>query len=721
MKSVCPPLAAALLAVLAFDAPAQLQPVVADQGRIALHFLEGILEQEGLELIGLQPTAEAGDAFEENMEGELLAFRLADGADLMVLQDAAGVFVPYGVLGGQVSVEGGFTLSSPGTGRAVDFHGFVLQSAEVRSDGPGGDPDPDYFYVSTAADPDAGDFVLCYVKVLFAPDEGYQAPGPGDHLEPDQLRIKAWDLIVTPTLAQKLGRPDLAGRVLAYGKLDATFAPHEGDWELPAGQNINTPYEGGSGGDSAALGSVLDVKLGILNSITQLGHTGSFPNGRAGLSMATTSCNVGDVNVTWLAAMNENHPGIAMQLYRDMGGRFEQVGVSWIKHGFFALSNSQCTACQNPSPGTFLGVGCSDTYGTSNNGDRFWLGPRDEWNPHAGTWECTGSYFDGTPVNCIRDENGSGNGPVDHRLEAFDYDLDNDGATYYYEAYYMVNGDQDDDNNIGSRRCTMSWGGSSWSFSTPSSGNSLVEGPAIERWPDADQVTRGDFGSADGTVIVAVNTTALGGGQWRYEYAVFNWSVDRRFRQFSVPNAGGASNITFHDIDDNASNNWVASTAGKNVTWTFPDVNLSGHKVAGPMEFCTLYNFGFTSNNPPATRNSALRVHDAGPGGKLIAVETQAPAVVALSASDLSPSEGQTIDLEVRGGVFGAMIGVIAVNGISITPLILTAVPVPFLGGAANVPLFIPAGLSGLEFDLVAADYDTSVVQLSNISTLAVE
>jgi hypothetical protein len=717
MKPVRILLVAALAATFTPALTAQLQPIQTDGGRVAIHFLDDVLLQSGLELHGVQETMPTGTSFEEAMDGDLIGFRIADGDSILVLQGEDEEFVPYGVLGGSVAVEGGFTLNSPSTGKSVDFTGFVMKPTDVRNDGPAGDPDPDYFYISTAADPDAGDFVLCYVKVFFSPDAGYE------HVEPDQLRIKAWDMIVTPELGAKLDRPDLVGRVLGYGKLDAEILPFEGDWEHPEGQNIFTPWQNGPGEDDGYQGSVLDVELGILSSITQLGHTGTFPNGRAGLSMSTTSCNPGDVNVTWLAAMQENHPGIAMQLYRAMGGRFEMVGTSWIKHGFFALSNSQCYPCQNPSPGNFLGVGCSDTYGTSNNGDRFWLGPRDEWDPHAGTWTCEGSYFDGSPVDCQRDENGAGNGSVNHRLEAFDYDLDNQGAEYYYEAFYMVKDDQKIDNNIGSRKCTMSWNGFSWNFNTASSGsgNPLVQGPAIERWPDADMSTRADFGADDGTVIVAVNTTNLGGGFWRYEYSVFNWTVDRRFREFSVPNRGAIIDPYFHDTDDDPSNDWVVSNDGNNAKWVFPDVFVSGHKVGGPIELATIYNFGFTSKRAPATRDAAMRVHDVGDGGDLIAVETLAPGDVALSASDLSPTDNDTIDLEVRGGQFGAMIGVIAVSGIPIEPLILTAAPVPFVGDLATESLFIPAGLNGLEFDMIAADYDTSVVRLSNIATLAIE
>lgn len=713
-------LGAALCAPLA---SAQLEPVEVQSGRISLHILDGALEAHGLVLQDLEVTAESGTPAEEFVAGDLMSFAIAGGADLKVLRDRQQeTFQPYGVLGGAAPVSGGFTLVSPSTGRSVDFHEFVMHAEDVRTDGPGGEPDPDYFFISSAADPDAGDFLIWCVKILFSPDEGYEAEGQGSghHGMPDLLRIKSWDLVISPVLAAKLDRPDLAGQALGYGKLDADVAVYEGEWEHPQGQNVFTPQQGEQPGGGFE-GSLLDVKLGILNGITDQGHVGTFPNGRVGLSMATTSCNVGDVNVTWLAAMNEDHPGIAMQMYREMGDRFEQVAVSWIKHGFFALSNSQCTQCQNPSPGTFLGVGCSDTYGASNNGDRFWLGPRDEWDAFNNTWTCLGSYFDGSPVDCERDETGSGNGPVDHRLEGFDYDFDLPGATYYYEAMYLVAGDQDKKNNIGSRKATMSWNGFSWNTGTASGDNPLTEGPTIWRWEAADDSRTVGLGADDGEVILSVNTVDLGNGLWRYEYALFNWTLDRKVRSFSVPSGGLVSDFYFHDIDDQLANDWVVTTDGKNVTWTFPDVFLPGHKVAGPLEFGTLYNFGFTSNKAPAKRIAELGIHEPGDGGDLLGADILAPSALAISSTDLAPAEGETPNLIVRGGSAGALMAVLAVNGVTIPPLVLTPVPVPFVGDEAAFPLNIPVGVSGLEFDLVGADYDTAVIELSNIGRIKVQ
>jgi hypothetical protein len=90
-----------------------------------------------------------------------------------------------------------------------------------------------------------------------------------------------------------------------------------------------------------------DVSLGILSDLTMVGRQGNYPAGMNALAMATTSCNKGSVDVPWLAPMQENHPMMAFMVVRyDPGGRIMQVSdYSAVKHGFFALANSQCDSC----------------------------------------------------------------------------------------------------------------------------------------------------------------------------------------------------------------------------------------------------------------------------------------------------------------------------------------------------------------------------------------
>jgi FixJ family two-component response regulator len=65
---------------------------------------------------------------------------------------------------------------------------------------------------------------------------------------------------------------------------------------------------------------------------------------------ARTSCNQGTATLGWHANTNQ-HPVIGGELYRykvvNGAGRFEQVGLSWLKHGFFARASTLCcTDCQ---------------------------------------------------------------------------------------------------------------------------------------------------------------------------------------------------------------------------------------------------------------------------------------------------------------------------------------------------------------------------------------
>ncbi|MCH7527469.1 MAG: hypothetical protein IID39_08535, partial [Planctomycetes bacterium] len=206
-----------------------------------------------------------------------------------------------------------------------------------------------------------------------------------------------------------------------------------------------------------AEGGFIELRLGQLRHITQLpaAHVGEFPNGTAGLSMSTTACNMGTLDIPWWSiygdadrspesecpfdppdGMSGCHPSMGMEIYRLRDGRLDQIGLSWLVHGWYALASSQCTHCMNGDPsGNHLGVGCSTTEGVGGNGARSDLGPRSEWNPHTNEWEPCGSHFDGPNNDCRRSSHT--HGPVDHRLRVADADLyapNNPGAEYFYQV-----------------------------------------------------------------------------------------------------------------------------------------------------------------------------------------------------------------------------------------------------------------------------------------------
>ncbi|MBT5657128.1 MAG: hypothetical protein HOI89_05040, partial [Phycisphaerae bacterium] len=77
------------------------------------------------------------------------------------------------------------------------------------------------------------------------------------------------------------------------------------------------------------------------NNIDYLGSSG----GIGGYAMSTTSCNYGDEEAAWYGGTNET-PLIGQNAYRYKDGRFEQLGMSWLKHSFCALSEPGCGDCQ---------------------------------------------------------------------------------------------------------------------------------------------------------------------------------------------------------------------------------------------------------------------------------------------------------------------------------------------------------------------------------------
>ena len=78
----------------------------------------------------------------------------------------------------------------------------------------------------------------------------------------------------------------------------------------------------------------------------------------------------------WRSSTNL-HPVIGQNMYRWKDGRFEQIGMGWLKHGFFALSLSDCGPCQATS-GDTLGIDCSDPHTASSQGG---LGPKYQVTP----------------------------------------------------------------------------------------------------------------------------------------------------------------------------------------------------------------------------------------------------------------------------------------------------------------------------------------------------
>ena len=348
-------------------------------------------------------------------------------------------------------------------------------------------------------------------------------------------------------------------------------------------------------------------------AFTDIGNYGSS-GGYAAYSVGTRSCNRGDAPLNWCdqasgcaaGAGPEDHPVIAQNLYRLKDGRLEQVGMSWLKHGFTSTNSTTagCTSASGgscvspPAGGNQLGIGCTDPYGSSLNGSRP-LGRRSEVNVTTGVFAWPYSS-PGGPYQVY-----------DQRLKVATTDLDaalNPGATYYAEAQYIAGDDAlqgNAANNASYRRVTV---GAATTYALTMTGTFFEKQPAINAWRAADGTVAILDVDVPGTPVerfqVARKVTDLGGNLWHYEYAVRNHNSDRNARALLVdfPAATNFSAIGFEDVESHsgepyATTDWSVATTATQISW-YTD-KFADNPNANALRFATMFNFWFDADTPP--------------------------------------------------------------------------------------------------------------------------
>lgn len=364
----------------------------------------------------------------------------------------------------------------------------------------------------------------------------------------------------------------------------------------------------------------LDVELGFLDGLDDEGRTGTFPNGRNGFAMSTTSCNPGTVEAVWEAAMDPDHPFICFIMTRESDGRMVQISDhSRVKHGFFALSSNQCGYGCSGTDGSELGLGCSDTYGIGTNAGRNNLGPAEEINPWLGTWNPICSLFDGPNCDGQRSYFGSEPNGVNGRVEVDDAELNVPGANFYYYSIYIVQGEAEAnrDNNMGWRQAGITWNGSGYNVS-PMGSNSANHETVLNAWSGAT-INSNTNGADDGRVYIASDATPAGGGLTHYEYAVHNRDNNRAVESLRIPVAPGTvvSNYGFHDIDDDAANDWTLQVVGNEIVLT--------QQGSNPILWNSIFNFWFDANASAQIGTATVTQFFGGAGASSFTIQTEVP------------------------------------------------------------------------------------------------
>lgn len=371
-----------------------------------------------------------------------------------------------------------------------------------------------------------------------------------------------------------------------------------------------------------------DVAVISLQNLANWGSEdpGSTGNQIAAFSVGTTSCNFGDTNLSWVHDTPE-HPVIRSGMFRLLGGRFEQIGTSWVSHGFFAVNENNCGGgCIDPNTGFQLGPNCSDSHSASINGNRNFLGPTSEINAFTGQFP----YPPNLPT---------GTGAIANRLQVRHSDLDpalNGGAMYFVDGHYIHPDDAalgNSENNASHRRVIVQSLGCPLPFCVHVAGGSSTQigRPAIRAWKDNDPTVRETDAlvPGEGMFILATKASDLGTGFWRYEYALYNMNSHRSARSFRVliPKGSIVANAGFHDVHHHSGDQWKSDDWDVTVSELFIEWTTTPYDEdtqANALRWSTLYNFRFDVNVPP--EDSAVVVGLFRPGvPEVISIRTDAP------------------------------------------------------------------------------------------------
>lgn len=388
-----------------------------------------------------------------------------------------------------------------------------------------------------------------------------------------------------------------------------------------------------------------DVIVGDIHQTLSFGQK----DGVFAFAIGTTSCNVGDRELNWIDN-TPAHPVIAQNLYRLEDGRFQQIGLSWLKHGFFALQRSVCSTEDNPcrpsATPDHLGVGCSDPYDATLNGSQPRLGPRSEVNAFTGEFPFPPRL----------------NAPIDdltsRRLRVAGEDIDpgkHQSTRYFVEAEYIAADDAASHNGLNNasyREVEFVRSGSQIEMRFLADSGTVREKPAIYAWKDSDPSVRiftVDF-PGDGRCIVAVKSEPSSAGH-HTELAVFNLNCDRsvggvtlNFFPGANPSHEGFSSAPYHSGEPYSNDPWTVESAADAITWKTE--SREKNENANAIRWGTLYSFWVDSRTLP----TSVTLAPFGQGPTPPAVDLNGPAKRIESLTTWAASSPDLVMGEVKPG-----------------------------------------------------------------------
>ena len=345
-----------------------------------------------------------------------------------------------------------------------------------------------------------------------------------------------------------------------------------------------------------------DLVVAHLQALRRWGRLGDI----TAYSVGTTVCNFGDESALWILNTNE-HPIIAQHMYRLKNGRFEQIGMSWCAHAFYAMNGTFCSDQCVSDGGNELRARCSDAHSAGVNGLQANCAPR--YSVNAATASFPYPWI-APPLEAT----------IGRRVQIHDADLhppDNPGAIYFVEGNYLTADESaagNDENNASYRRIEVIWDeGEVYDIAFVAGHETQRERPAIMAWQDVDPTVTVAYVDIpdDGRMILAYKVTYLGGDWYHYEYALYNMNSHRSGQSFSIPIPDGVSVSSngFHDVDYHSGNpydptDWPATLDGGSLTWeTTPYLS---DPDANALRWGTTYTFWFDADVPPGIADATV-------------------------------------------------------------------------------------------------------------------
>ncbi len=360
--------------------------------------------------------------------------------------------------------------------------------------------------------------------------------------------------------------------------------------------------------------------------------------------------NRGNQTLAWYPN-TARHPVIAQNIYRDLNGRFDNIGLSWLKHGFGSENATRYGPCVTPfGNGSTLGTNCADAYTSTQNGGRSNVGPRWDVNPITGSYTWDWPTIVGPQPSDV----------ASRRLQVPAAEWAVPGAEYWVDVHYVCSDDaswNNGRNNVSARRIVNIPTANTYASTLIFNGSTTEQSTtALQAWANrVNAATPGGAGGVNGVQVSIVdfheltqpaldvngNPSAImkdcygqfqvysrvsdnGNGTWTYLYGIYNVNSHRAAAGLNIRLPAGAneSSLLFkaplYNSDERIDNSpWISNKAGGVRTFgfnpSFPQAMTIGGIGSVSVQpnyvyWGSMYTQSFTSNVPPATGAAWLKL-----------------------------------------------------------------------------------------------------------------